>query len=340
MSPIKVGLIGYGMSGRVFHAPLLNALPDFKITHVFSSREKEVALDLPDAKRVSSVDELISSDCDLVIVTSPNTEHFKHTHAALTANKHVVCEKPFVAKVDQIAELIELADRKKKVLSVFHNRRWDGDFIEMKKWVRDNRLGDWLSFESRFDRFRPSLPNLEQRRWRDRPLAMSGVFWDLGPHLIDQAIVLFGFPKEVQLQLLFHRAGAEVDDGFVLHLGYGKKNVILRASSVCSFADIRMQLDAQKGGFQILGMDGQEDALKTGAKTIVSQKARSFDGSSEMQLEVEPGSYSGFYLGVRDAILNGIDPPVTAHEAADVIQVIEYAIKSHQMGQRLPLREN
>lgn len=341
---IKVGIIGYGLSGRVFHAPLLKKISDFEVTQIFSSKEKEVRLDFPNAKIASSVDELLRSDVDLVVVTSPNIEHFSQAKAALSLGKHVVVEKPFVAKFSEAEELIALAESKKKVLSVFHNRRWDGDFLWMKEALRAGRFGEWTLFESRFDRFRPALPMLDQRRWRDQALPMSGVFWDLGPHLVDQAICLFGFPKEIQLRLLFQRKDAIVDDGFILQMGYGNqshgtsKMVVLSASSVCSFPEIRMRLDALKGGAQIFGLDGQEEALKTASGAPQPQILRSFDGENRSESAIPVGDYTQFYQGMRDSILYGKDAPVTAQEAADTIQILDLAIRSHHLGQRLPVR--
>ncbi|MBL7715585.1 MAG: Gfo/Idh/MocA family oxidoreductase [Bdellovibrionales bacterium] len=347
MNPVKVGLIGYGLSGRVFHAPFLKKLPEFQVTQVFSSREKEVRFDFPDAsktKLAASVDDLLKSDVDLVVITSPNTEHYSQAKAALQLGKHVLLEKPFVAKLSEAEELMALAEQKKKVLSVFHNRRFDGDFIWMKEALRGGRFGDWTFFESRFDRFRPLLPAVEQRRWRDQPLSMSGVFWDLGPHLIDQAICLLGFPKDIQLRLLFQRAGATVDDGFILHLGYGNQShgtsklAVLSAGSVVAFPEFRMRLDAAKGGAQIIGMDGQEESLRTGQGQAIRQKLRTFDGDSNQESDIPVGDYTQFYQGIAEAILYGKDAPVTAQEAADVVQIMELAIRSHHLGQRLPVR--
>ncbi len=216
---IRVGLVGYGLAGAIFHEPLIRACERTELAGVLTSREAPC--------RIGSLEELIERS-DLVVVATPNSTHLPIAEAALEAGKHVVIDKPFTVTVEEADRLIALAARKERVLTVFHNRRWDGDFLTVRKVL--SRLGDVALFEAHWDRFRPAI----KPGWRELPEPGSGVLNDLGPHMIDQALQLFGVPDAISADVVAQRAEARVDDYFDLTLHYGARRVCLRCSSLVS----------------------------------------------------------------------------------------------------------
>jgi scyllo-inositol 2-dehydrogenase (NADP+) len=326
---IRVGIVGYGLAGSVFHAPLIRACERMDLSAVLTSREAP--------NRVSSLDELIERS-DLVVVASPNTTHFPIARQALEAGRHVVVDKPLTVTVAEADALIELAARQKRVLSVFHNRRWDSDYLTVRDlWPR---LGDVLLFEANWDRFRPAI----KQGWREVPEDGAGLFNDLGPHLIDQVLQLFGQPNAVQADIFAQREAAAVDDYFDVTLHYGRARVRLRSSSIVAAPRPRFALHGTGGSFVKFGLDPQEAHLKGG----MDARDPSFgvdpqpgtltlpDGATEA-IATKPGQYVAFYQAIADAILDGAPVPVTAGEAREGLALIDLARAAARQGRRLPV---
>jgi scyllo-inositol 2-dehydrogenase (NADP+) len=332
MKILRVGLIGYGFSGKVFHAPFFKFMDHFELTAVVSSNPDKVKEDFPLVKVVSEVEQLLSdATIDLVIITTPNTTHYSIAKQALMAGKHVVVEKPFVNHSKDAVELIKIADEHHKIITVFQNRRWDNDFLTVKSCIQSGILGDIYSFESHFDRYRPQVA----QRWREQDLEGSGILYDLGAHLIDQSLHLFGMPETVLGDSFVQREQGVVDDYFHIVLGYGKLRVILHSSSFVKSAGPRFQVHGAKGSLIKYGLDSQEQDLRVG-KTPGSEhwgKDRE-DLYGELtieagelpfkgKIETIPGSYESFYKGLYDAIVDQKPVPVEAVDAMHTIQIIE-----------------
>ncbi|UNL86306.1 oxidoreductase [Priestia koreensis] len=339
MDKVKVGLVGYGFSGQTFHAPLLKALSEFEITKVMSSNPERVREDLGDVDVVSSIEGVLEDESiELVVITTPNTFHFDMAKKSLQANKHVVIEKPMVVESEEGLELIELAEKHDRMLSVYQNRRFDNDFLTIKKLLSEDQLGEVYSYESHFNRFRPEVRD----RWRERPGKGAGMLYDLGSHLVDQALHLFGKPNFVQADVFPQRDGSEVDDYFHITLGYDKLRVMLHSGSVVLEAGPRYQVHGRKGSFLKYGMDGQEDALKAGKNvqdddwgTDLPERygklvTESESGVKEERVETVPGSYPTYYKEVYAHLREGKPNPVPAQEGLLTIQILEAAKRSSE----------
>lgn len=337
MRKIKVGLVGYGFSGATFHAPLLSVLSEFEITMVVSSKKETVLHDLKDVEVVTSLEEVLEdATIDLVVITTPSGMHYEMAKQSLQAGKHVILEKPMVVETWQAEELIKIAEEKKLLLSVYHNRRWDNDYLTVKKLVSDGVLGEINTYQVHYDRFRPVIRD----RWREKQGPGSGMLYDLGSHLIDQALDLFGWPQFVLADVFAQRENAETDDYFHVILGYEKLRVILHSGSIIPSHGPRFQVHGSKGSFIKYGLDGQEAALKEGKKPIHHSwgadnpqfygKLVTIDGENEKQETIETlhGSYTTYYKKMAESIVEGKRAPVTAHEGLSVIKIIEAALKS------------
>lgn len=331
---LKVGLIGYGFSGAVFHAPLLKALKGFEITKVLSSNPTKVHEDLGSVEVVSDIQNILEdSAIQLVVVTTPNTLHFEMAKKSLLAGKHVVLEKPMVNTVEEARQLVDLAKEKNLMLSVYQNRRWDNDFLTVKQLITEGVLGKVHTYEAHFDRYRPNV----QARWRELEGEGSGILYDLGSHLIDQALHLFGAPKFVQADLLNQRDGAVTDDYFHVILGYESLRVILHSGSIVAAHDLKYIIHGNKGSFIKYGIDNQEEALKTGKKTTSSDWGEDNpDKYGELTLINEgktltqkvktiPGSYLTYYQKVFEHLTEGKPSPVNAEEGLLTIKILELA---------------
>ena len=252
---IGVGLIGYGLGGAAFHAPLVQAEPRLRLHAVVTSRAGQVRRDLPGVAVVASPAELLEDPAvGLVVVAAPNAVHFDLAAAALRAGRHVVVDKPFTLSVAEADELIELAGAADRRLSVFHNRRWDSDFLTVRRCLETGLLGDVSSFVSRYDRFRP----VPKGSWKEQDVPGSGVLWDLGPHLIDQALQLFGMPETVWADVGVQRPAVEAVDYVHLALGYGRLRVLLHAGMEVRDPGPRFEVHGDRGSFVTWGLDRQE----------------------------------------------------------------------------------
>lgn len=330
--PIKTGLIGLGFSGQTFHLPFLTTLEDFQVTSVLSRQSNIAKQRLPNASCFSALPELLDSGVELVVITAPNEQHYPMAKAALNAGCHVLLEKPFVNSVAEGRELVQLAEQQQRILSVYHNRRWDGDFLTLQALINSGKLGEIRQFESHFDRFRPEV----RQRWRETPGPGTGFLFDLGSHLIDQALVLFGRPQTMTAQVLNLRPNAEVCDYFHLVLGYPEHQVILHSSPFCASPNLRFQLHGSQGSYIKWGLDPQEERLRAGVlpsndhwgKETPAQFGSLYIGDRYETCPTECGNYADFYRQLASAIRNGEQPPVTAKQALEVIELIELAEQS------------
>ena len=324
---IRVGLAGYGLAGSVFHAPLIRACGRMEQSAVLTSR------DVPG--RVGTLEELLERS-DLVVVATPNTTHFEIAAAALNAGKHVVIDKPLTVTVQEADDLIALAKECERVLTVFHNRRWDSDFLTVQKVLP--QLGDVALFEAHWDRFRPKI----KRGWREEPQPGGGVLSDLGPHMIDQALTLFGMPKAISGDVLVQRTGAEVDDFFDLTLHYEDRRVCLRCSTLVAQPRPRFAIHGTAGSFVKYGLDPQEAQLKSGMDPRddgfaldENDGTLNLDDGHSGKVPSERGNYLAFYEIVADAVLNGVPVPVVPADARAGLLLIDLARRATELGQRL-----
>jgi predicted dehydrogenase len=334
---IRVGLIGYGYAGRTFHAPLIRATPGLELVAVSSTRPDRVTADLPRVDVVPTALELLTRpSVDLVVVAAPPDVHAPLAAAALRAGKHVVVDKPIAPNLEEARDTAALARSSPQVLAVFQNRRWDGDFLALTDLLSRGVLGEVSHFESHFDRHRPTVRD----RWREQPGAGAGLWHDLGPHLVDQALQLFGLPDRVVASLAAQRAGAVVDDWAHVILEYNRLRVILHASVLAAAPTPRFLVHGRDGSWIKYGLDAQESqliaALATGdpAAAVVAEHAVVIDGSSgaQNQSALPPGNYPAFYAAVRNAIDGAGDNPVPPEQAVAVAAVIDAAIRSSAEG--------
>ncbi|MAR73935.1 MULTISPECIES: oxidoreductase [Halomonas] len=346
---LNVGLVGYGMAAKTFHAPLIQAAPGLELTSVVSSDADKVLRDLPDVTVHAKLNELLEvRHVDLIVIATPNEQHYAMAKAALAAGKHVVVDKPITVSASEARQLRAQADRSELLLSVFHNRRWDCDFLTVRKLLEQGRLGRVTSFTSRFDRYRPAVNN----RWREQHKPGGGIWYDLGPHLLDQAIELFGMPRAILLELASARDGAEVDDDFLALLEYDRLRVTLQASSLVAEPSPRFVVHGTEGSYSIYGLDPQEGWLKQGLMpsedwgvddapgqlTLNRGSAEEPDLVTEEWLS-EPGNYPAFYTAVAQTLLHGDPPPVSGEQAVDVMTLLEAGLDSYRQGRWVRLKE-
>ncbi|MGB7841791.1 MAG: Gfo/Idh/MocA family oxidoreductase [Salinimicrobium sp.] len=338
MIEINTALAGFGSGGRIYNAPILSSVPGYNISKILSSKPSNVAAaksDYPNALVVSDYSEIIEDPAiELVIVLLPNHLHYQFVKKALEAGKNVLVEKPFTTTVSEANELIKLARKKNLVLSVNHNRRFDSDARTAQKLLKNGILGEVVEYEAHFDRFRDKV----KPGWKEQPeVEGSGILYDLGSHLIDQALTLFGTPKEVFADISIQRAEAKVPDNFLLLLFYPGIRVILRAGILVKEKGPSISIFGTKGSFVKYGADVQEEALKNGEKPkdhpewgLEPQEiwGKLNTTSEEKLLESERGDYRLLYENLYEAIVNKAALEVTPQQARDVVKVIELAQKS------------
>ena len=339
---IRTGIIGYGLSGRVFHAPFIDVVEGYDLTKISTSRPESIAMIeerypvtavVPDGKSIIDDPEI-----DLVIVTSPNSDHFRWSREALLAGKHVVVEKPFTVNVEEADELIEIAQRQQKILTVYHNRRFTSDTRTVKKLLESGLLGDIVDYESHFDRYRINpRPN---GAWREQSLPGSGIFYDLGSHLIDQALWFFGMPQAVTAEINNQRSWALTDDHFDLRLHYATFTATLKSGMTCRIPGPTYMLHGTNGSFVKYGLDIQEATLDGGAipqGKDWGKEPESIWGSIDAEykgvkikgkLESEQGDYRDYFINLRDAINDKAELAVKPEEARNVMRIIEIAFQS------------
>jgi scyllo-inositol 2-dehydrogenase (NADP+) len=318
---IGVGLIGYGLGGSAFHAPLIAAEPRLRLEAVVTSRGEQVERDHPGVRVAGSAEDLLDDPAvELVVVAAPNAVHHDLAAAALRSGRHVVVDKPFALSAAEADDLIALAEAADRRLSVFHNRRWDGDFRTVRRAVEAGTLGEVAGFVARYDRFRP----VPKGSWKEEAGPGSGLLWDLGPHLIDQAMVLFGPPRTVWADLGVQRAGVEAVDDVHLVLGYGRLRAVLHAAMLVRDPGPRFEVHGDRGSLVTWGLDQPEvRATLTGEVAGLEHRGR---------LEGLPGAHERFYAAMAAAVAGEGPVPVAPAEARATVAVIEHALTSAREG--------
>lgn len=338
---IGVALLGYGYAGRTFHAPLLAAAPGLELRVVASSDAAKVHADLP---AVEVVDDPLAAiarqDVALVVVATPNGTHAPLATAALQAGRHVVVDKPVVATVDEARRLRDLADDHDRLLMAFQNRRWDSDFLAVRGGIDAGLLGEVVHFESRMERHRPQV----RERWREQPGAMSGLWWDLGPHLVDQALQLFGLPDRVQAGLATQREGAVVDDWAHAVLAFGTRRAVLHAGMLGAGAGPRFIVHGTLASATKRGIDPQEAQLLDGRRPgdagwgVDADALEVVDAEGRRASVQSPrGDQSAFYRLVDAALRGDAPPPAGPAEIVANTAVLEAAVQSATQARTLPI---
>ncbi|HEX7882233.1 MAG TPA: oxidoreductase [Afipia sp.] len=334
LKQIGVGLIGYGLGGRVFHAPFIQATDGLALRAVVSRDPAKVLGKLPGVAVFPSVDELLAQDgIDLVVVSSPDALHAEHAIAALRAGKHVVVDKPFATTLADARLITETADRAGKMVTVFHNRRWDADFLTLQRLIAEGRLGRIVHFESHFDRWRPEAAAV----WKE---AREGGSWlDLGPHLVDQALCLFGKPEAVTADIATMREGAPAPDWFHAVLHYPGMRAVLHSSKLAADHRLRFAVHGTGGSWIKHGLDTQEGAIVAGAlpgdanlgcDPVLGMFSQA--GYRELPVANERGNYGLFWQGLARALQWDEPNPVPVNEALSVMEVLQAGLESTAKG--------
>lgn len=349
---LNVGLVGFGEAGRTYHAPLIQAAPGLELSAVVSRDADKVRSVLPRMQVHAKVQALFSDPViDLVVIAAPNESHFPLAKAALAAGKHVVVDAPMTVTLAEARLLKTQAEHADRLLSVFHNRRWDSDFLTLARLVKDRRLGRIVSLESRLDRFRPEVTD----RWRESPRPGSGIWYDLGSHLLDQVLLLFGMPRAMLLELGNQREGASIDDDFLALLDFDGLRVTLGASSLVAEPTPRFRVNATLGSHLSYGLDPQEAWLVEGREPQVdwgqdpapgwlqlAENAANGPGETALhrcEVEALPGNYRAYYDAIAESLLHGAPPPVSVEQAMDVIRLLEAGLDSYRQARWVRLKE-
>jgi scyllo-inositol 2-dehydrogenase (NADP+) len=341
--PVRVGLVGWGLAGRSFHAPFIQVLDGLELSAVVTSRELDTRL-FPNARRLESIDELLrDGSIDLVVVASPNAFHVDQTLASLRAGKHVVCDKPLAASSAEVRSLTTAAKQAGRLLIPFQNRRWDGDLRTLQQLLSSGRVGSVHSFESSWSKYQ-GVPRVRVA-WKAEP-ELNGPLWDLCPHLIDQAIVLFGGPARVLARIAKHRQEGPVHDYVRLSLFYDSGlEAVLEVDQLDAFGGRRLALRGALGSFEKHGFDPQEAQLSAGRFPDAADWGKESpeawgtlrllqsDQLVEERVETLPGDQRLFYQGVIDAIVGGQAPPVSLDDVLLQLRIIEAALKSQETQQ-------
>lgn len=335
---IRIALLSYGMSGEVFHGPLLQAHGGFEVVAVLQ-RDASKAPRHP-YPLVHDYDSLLRNEkLDVVVVNTPNETHYAYALQALRAGKHVIVEKPFTVTVQEADELIAVAKEKALLLTVFQNRRWDADFLTVRQVVEKKLLGKLVECEIHYDRYRNYI---ETNTWKEEPKPGTGILYNLGSHLLDQALVLFGMPRYLDARMGIQRPGGKVDDFFDIRMEYENLLVILKSSYLVREQGPRFILHGTEGSYIKAGIDPQEQALKdkkipgtagwgSEPKEYWGKLNTDIDGRHvEGPYETVPGNYLCFYNNVYDALSAGTPLAVKAEEARNVIRLIEACQESNR----------
>jgi len=322
---LNVGLVGFGFAGKVFHAPVIRAVQGL---HLAAVERRDV-------------DAVLAKKVDLVVIATPNTSHHPLAKRCLLAGCHVVVDKPFTTTLAEAEELVALAKQQRRIVSVYQNRRYVGDFVTLQKLVSEGTLGRIVAYESHFDRFRPDQ---KPGAWRERAEPGAGVWFDIGPHLLDQAFVLFGTPRAIAADIRIERDGGVVDDAFDVTLHYPNFQAVLRASMLRAAPGPSFAVHGTGGSFIKYGVDAQEAALKEGRTPgepdwdadppALYGNLTTSEGTRAVP--TIPSSYTHYYENVRDAILGKASLAVTPQQALDIMRGLELAVASSQKRCVLP----
>lgn len=336
----NVALIGFGNAGKTFHAPLVAAEPGLVLHTIVSSRPDDVHAAHPDVRVVPDYATVLADPAiGLIVLATPDALHAEQAEAALNAGKAVVVDKPFAPTLADARRLVELSEAKGLLLSVFQNRRWDADFLALQAELASGRLGQVVTVESRFDRHRP----LVRDRWRENE--GDGVWMDLGPHLVDQILTLFGKPEAIASDTTIQRPGGQTPDWVHAVLRYPDKRVVLNAAMVCAAPDVRFAVHGTLGSWLKSGLDVQEDQSKAGTAVGspgwgVDPKPGTFIDGETGDRSITPGpvgNYQAFYAGIAAALRGEGPPPVTARQALSVMEVLDAGLRSAASRQEVRL---
>jgi predicted dehydrogenase len=343
MADINVGLVGFGLGGQAFHAPYVRATQGMTLRAIVSRDAAKVHRLYPDIPVVPTIDALLDlPELDLVVVTSPDALHADHALAALARNKHVVVDKPFATSLADAERVAQAAQTAGRQLVIFHNRRWDADFLTLRRIVRDGLLGDIVHFESHFDRWRPTPSAL----WKD--VRAGGIWFDLGPHLVDQALCLFGMPDAVSVDMAALRPGAPAPDYFHAILHYPGQRAILHASKQVADHRLRFAVHGTAGSWIKQGTDPQEAAVLAGEMPggegwgIDPERGiftPAHQGDAPGPLANEPGDYGGFWREVVAAIHGDSANPVPPDQALAVMRLLDAGLVSARSGRTVTLNK-
>ncbi|MDI1296795.1 MAG: oxidoreductase [bacterium] len=342
-NPVRVALVGYGLAGKSFHAPLIAATHGMILTTIISSNPAKVAADFPGMTVIDSLDLALRDDAvDLVVLATPDALHAPQALAALDAGKHVVIDKPFAPTLAEGRMVAQRAATRGRTLAIFHNRRWDADFLTVRRLIAQDELGDIMQFESHFDRFRPDVTD----RWKDQRAA--GVWQNLGPHLVDQAVQLFGMPDSIYADIAEQRPGVAAPDYAHILLRYGVLRVILHMSHMICAHDLRFAIHGTRGSYIKTGLDVQEQQSKAGMTPDAATwgidpqpglltRIGSNGLAQASVIANERGHYAAFYQQLRDAIRGSGPNPVLPEQAIDVMTLFETGCTSAREGREIRL---
>ena len=338
---IRIGLVAFGMAGRVLHGPLISSVEGLELAAVVERSSNKAAERYPGITTYRSLDEMLADrSLDLFVVATPSGTHFEVARKIIDAGRNLVVDKPVAVASAEVAQLMELAESRRVLLVPFFNRRWDGDFLTIQRLLGEGSLGRLVYFESRFDRWKPEQPT--DRLWKEDPTAGGGVLLDLGTHIADQALTLFGKPEAVAAELLCERSWARADDAITVRLRYSGFSVVLGANCLSEPPGPRFHLRGDKGNYFKLGLDLQEAALNR--ITRIEDPAWGQEPPAEwgiVKVDVDgaivtrpvepiPGDYRLYYAGVRDALLGKAPAPVPAVAAWRVARLLEWAVESSE----------
>jgi predicted dehydrogenase len=337
---IKTAIASFGMSGLVFHGPLLKVNQAFEVINILERTKNISKAMFPDATIVRSYHEILGNpDIELVIVNTPDQFHYEMIKQALLAGKHVVAEKPITQQSGQAEELIKLAKEKGLVFTVFQNRRWDGDFRTVQKVLAEKKLGRVVEFESHYDRYRTAItPNT----WKEEADEFGGVLYNLGSHMVDQVYVSFGKPNSVLAHLKIVRTGGNVFDYYDIRLEYEGFSAILKCSYLVKNPGPRYSIYGELGTFHKWGIDPQEELLKAGNLPMGNDWGKEPEQEwgtllyeengvdIKQRIETLPGNYNIFYDNVHGAVRNGAELYVKPEETLEVLKIIEACVVSNR----------
>jgi predicted dehydrogenase len=344
---IEVGLIGFGLAGRAFHAPVIRAVPGLHLAAILQRSGNEAAEKYPDVKIVRSLDELLAQkEIRLIVIATPNDTHFPLAKKCLEAGRDVVVDKPFATTFKEAAALVEIAKKSGRFLTVYQNRRYDGDFQSIRQLVAEKTLGRIVRFESHYDRFRP---NLKPNAWRERSGPGTGILFDIAPHLIDHALVLFGFPEAVTADIRAERDHAVADDAFDIFSHYPNNlRAVLSSSILAAAPRPRFTLLGTQASYEKRSFDPQESNLRRGDPP--SDRSWGWEpeenwgilttpsGDTFTQRRIPSAScdYRDYYANVRDTLLGLASPAVTLPWSLDIMRLLELSRASSTQRRTLP----
>jgi scyllo-inositol 2-dehydrogenase (NADP+) len=341
---VRVGLVGFGLAGQAFHAPVIRGVPGMELACILERHTSKSKERYPEVRVARSLEEMLADKTiGLCVVATPNDSHFSYTKACLEAGRDVVVDKPFTPTMTEATQLVRLAAERGRLITVYQDRRWDGAFLTVKELVVSGALGAIAEYEARFDRFRLDAKPNAWREQADFPAA--GVLWDLGPHLLDGALVLFGEPETVCAKTLRQRASSTIDDAFDVQMQYPRTLATLRARIIAYAPGPHLLVHGTEGSYEKYGMDPQEEILRSehcpdghdwGANWGLEGKDRwgtlTRVGEQARKVPTERGDYRGFYANVRDVIEKGTTLDVTPEQALRTMRAVLLAHKSSREG--------